>query len=60
MESDLILEKKQQQFYKLDNMILSIKTNLMSEDIKMSQEDIDEILDELDDERINGRFISIK
>lgn len=48
MESDLILEKKQQIFYRLDNMILTIKNNLLSEDIKIKQEDIDEILDELD------------
>ena len=48
MESDLILEKKQQIFYKLDNMILTIKNNLLSENIKMKQADIEEIHDELD------------
>jgi molecular chaperone DnaK (HSP70) len=48
MESDLILEKKQQLYYKLDNMILTIKNNLLSEDIKMKQENKNDILDELD------------
>ena len=47
IDSDLILEK-QQLVYKLDNMIITIKDNLISDQVKIEDNDKENILNELD------------
>ena len=47
-ESDLTLEKRQKMVYQLENMIIIIKDNLISESVKIPDNQKEKILDELD------------